>query len=136
MMDWLTLPVAPSLITWIQTGTVVRNFALPLPLALSGIASYVALRLGSFVTGSAVRAPLGAAANDPRLSKTPAPAASQPEHTSADGAWWPAVAGTAVTASAARIPVASTINCFILSPLSRSAKNHCMNAGLVLRPWS
>jgi hypothetical protein len=33
-----TLPVAPSLITWIQTGTLARNPARALPLALSGSA--------------------------------------------------------------------------------------------------
>ena len=113
-----------------------RNFAPPLPFALSGIASYVALRLGSFVTGPAARALFCALASEPRLSKTPAPPASQPEHTSAYTVWWPAVAGTAVSASAVRIPVASTINPFMHPPLSRGAKNHCMNAELVLRPCS
>jgi hypothetical protein len=87
-----------------------------LPFALSGMASYVALRLGSFVTGPAARALLCALAIEPRLSKTPAPAASQPEHTSAYAAGWPAVAGTAVSASAVRIPVASTINPFMRPP--------------------
>ena len=98
MIDWATLPVAPSLTTWIQTGTVARNLAPPLPFALVGH------RLVGGVAGSAPssRVPLrgrcsAAVASEPRLSKAPAPAASQPEHTSADARSRPAVAGAAVT---------------------------------------